>query len=344
MNRFAIAAPPGGERADIGSQLMLRLFGENTDSAASFAATRGDRTSESPLRDLALHVGAPSPNHYPAGVAAATFDEQRFALGDLFGDRATSFAAPVELSVAHAARFEPPTGPANDSSVFAPPSGHFLAAYQPAPPDAAVSPSPGTVAFALPEVHTSDYVAGAAQTAAVRFDSSSNGTSPQTPQIALHDASYNAGANFDVRAGKRTVNLNLSSGYEHVGNDTGTLSLGTADSGSSWQLPGGAPLVIPSASDLNRLSLGAGFSVPVSRGLTLNLNYDAQRLYGEYGLPGLVNLDTVDNSYGGKLTFNIPRISSSLSISAYQDRFQDSIMPLNGYNATREDVNFTVKF
>ncbi|HYL26568.1 MAG TPA: hypothetical protein VEW74_01970 [Candidatus Nitrosotalea sp.] len=343
MNRSAIAAPPGGERVDIGSQLMLRLFGENTDSAASFAATLGDRASESPLRDLALNVAHPSQARYLAGGVTARFGEQRFALNDLSGERATSFTAPVVLSVAQV-RFEPPSGPTSDSSVFTPPSGHFLAAYQPAPPDAAVSPAPGTVAFALPEVHTSDYVAGAPQSAAVRFESGDNGSSPQTPQIALHDASYNAGANFDVRAGKRTVNLNLSSGYEHVGNDTGTLSLGTTDSFSSWQLPGGAPLVIPSASDLNRLSLGAGFSVPVTRGLTLNLNYDAQRLYGGYGLPGLVNLDAVDNSYGGKLTFNIPRISSSLSISAYQDRFQDSIMPLNGYNATREDVNFTVKF
>ncbi len=37
-------------------------------------------------------------------------------------------------------------------------------------------------------------------------------------------------------------------------------------------------------------------------------------------------------------------MSSSLSIGAYQDRFQDSILPISGQTQTREDVNFTVKF
>jgi hypothetical protein len=102
--------------------------------------------------------------------------------------------------------------------------------------------------------------------------------------------------------------------------------------------------LVPNYADLNRLSVGAGVSVPVVRGLTLNLNYDAQHLYGGYGLPGLLNLDTINNTYGGNLTFTIPRISSSLSIGAYQDRFQDGAQPINGQTQTREDVNFTVKF
>jgi hypothetical protein len=57
-----------------------------------------------------------------------------------------------------------------------------------------------------------------------------------------------------------------------------------------------------------------------------------------------VNLDTINNSYGGRLTFNSPDASKSLSISAYQERFSDSVLPINGYTQTREDVNFTVKF
>jgi hypothetical protein len=69
-----------------------------------------------------------------------------------------------------------------------------------------------------------------------------------------------------------------------------------------------------------------------------------QHLYGGYGLPGLVNLDAINNTYGGKLTFNVPDASKTLSISAYQDRFTDSLLPLNGSTQTREDVNFTVKF
>ncbi len=78
--------------------------------------------------------------------------------------------------------------------------------------------------------------------------------------------------------------------------------------------------------------------------MTLNLNYGIQHMYGGYGLPGLYNLDTVNNTYGGKLTFNIPDATKTLSISAYQDRFNDSVLPNNGLTQTREDVNFTVKF
>ena len=181
----------------------------------------------------------------------------------------------------------------------------------------------------------------------MQFEGHAEGLSAQTPQLALPYTSYGAGANFDVRAGKRSLNLNLSSGYEHeTRNDANAFSVTPVDSATSWQLPGsGTPLVVPNYADLNRLSLGAGVSVPVMRGLTLNFNYDTQRLYGGYGLPGLMNLDAVNNSYGGKLTFNIPQISNSaLSIGAYQDRFQDSILPNNGYTQTREDVNFTVKF
>jgi hypothetical protein len=89
--------------------------------------------------------------------------------------------------------------------------------------------------------------------------------------------------------------------------------------------------------------LGAGLAVPVFHGLTLKLNYDAQRLYGGYTLPGLVNLDAAN--YAGGLTYDIPYSSSSLSISAYQSRLGDSLLPpANGYTQNGGDLNFTVKF
>ena len=94
---------------------------------------------------------------------------------------------------------------------------------------------------------------------------------------------------------------------------------------------------------MNRVSLGAAVAVPVVNGLTFNFNYAAQRLLGGYGLPGIANLDAIENSYGGKLTFTIPHSSSTLSISAHQDRYQDNILS-NGITQTRGDVNFTVKF
>jgi hypothetical protein len=57
-----------------------------------------------------------------------------------------------------------------------------------------------------------------------------------------------------------------------------------------------------------------------------------------------MNLDTINNSYGGQLTFDLPHTANTLSVSAYQNRYQDSVLPINGYTQIREDVNFTVKF
>ncbi len=334
---------PASGHADFASQLMLQLFGETTDSSASFAAAHGDLSSESPLRELALRVRPAGTKPGLGGAVTVAFGEDHLAVSDLSPAEISDVAAAAAFATSTSiVRFSAPALPqsAGDSAATI---THFTAAYQ-APTDPAVSPDPGTLAFGTPQLSLSGLPAVSAQVGSVQFEG--EGTTTQTPQLSLGDTSADAGANFNVRAGKRSLGVNLSSEYEHVGrNDTSGFTVSPLDSSSSWQLPGagGAPLVVPSYANLNRLSLGAGLSVPVLRGLTLNLNYDAQHLYGGYGLPGLVNLDTINNTYGGKLTFNIPQISSSLSIGAYQDRFQDNLS-LNGNSQTREDVNFTVKF
>ncbi len=334
-----------GPRLDLGAQLMLSLFGETSDTRASFSASRGDRASESPLRELALGITPPGIKPSLPGAESPAFEEDRLALSDLAaGDLSGSGVTQLDAT-APSVHFEPPST-AGDAAAFAASGPQLSASYESAVAEPSISPEPGTLAFAAPSVHTADFQAPAAQVGPVRFESSAD-TPPeqQSSQPALHDLAYNAGANFDVRAGRRGVNLSLSSEYDHLTRDDATTFSVSPLGLSSWQLPGsgGAPLAIPSYADLNKLSVGAGLSLPVVSGLTLNLNYDAQRLYGGYGLPGLVNLDTINNTYGGNLTFNIPRFSSSLSIGAYQDRFQDSLL-LNGSTQTHEDVNLTVKF
>ena len=336
---------PEIERPDMGWQLMLSVFGETADFRASFAAAHGDRASESPFRELALAVSRVSAKTATSGESSA-FAEDRITLRDLGTQDADAFpGAPVIDAGASSVHFSMPSPSTDDAATLVPPSSHYTAAYQPVAPLPAISPEPGTLAFMAPQINASDLSPSLGALGAVRFQGSSD-SNIASPQSGLRDADYGAGANFDVRAGKRNVSVNLSSEYEHVArNDSGTFSVAPLNTASSWQLPGaGAPLLVPNYADMNRLSLGAGVSVPVVRGLTLNLNYDAQHLYGGYGLPGLLNLDTINNTYGGNLTFTIPRISSSLSIGAYQDRFQDGAQPLNGQTQTREDVNFTVKF
>lgn len=339
---------PGSGHADLGSALMLRLFGEVSDSDASFAAAFGDRTSESPLREMALHVGsAPSKVAYSGSAPSSVgFAPAQVALHALSSNDVSYLAQAANAGLLRSdAHFAAPATPSSAGPAPAAASALFTAAYQPVEPWPNISPAPGTLAFGAPLTSSTDSGDRNLQLGRVGFEGHVAGASTQTPQLSLDDTAYNAGADFDVHAGKRNLRVNLSSAYEHLARSDGSnFTASTLDS-NNWHLPQpGAPVVVPNYADLNRLSLGAGLAVPVLHGLTLNLNYDAQRLYGGYGLPGLVNLDSVSNTYGGKLSFDIPRTTGTLSISAYQDRFADGLLPLNGTTQTREDVNFTVKF
>jgi hypothetical protein len=148
----------------------------------------------------------------------------------------------------------------------------------------------------------------------------------------------------DRRTSKRSLDLDLSGQYEQVLPNDPALSTPVAP--SAWQPPeGNVGLGVPNYAGSNKLSLGAGLAVPVFHGLTLNLNYAAVRSYGGDVLPGLTNLDAANNSYVGGLTYTIPYSSSTLSISAYQNRYGESVLPSNnGITQTGGNLNFTVKF
>jgi hypothetical protein len=347
---------------DLRTQLFLQLFGETTDWRASVAAAYGDAYGESPLRDLALEPAPDRTRAFSTVVASApTFaatpaqprvaDEPSFDLAQSVRERL------LENNAAVAAPPESGTD-ANSTQALTNAGAAFpVAAYQPVEPPANVSlqsgeasfgpiaPSQQSVATAmLPGATTSRISSPASlRVGPVHVEGQLQGTSAQVQQPQLLDSAYGAGANFAVRAGARKLDVGVSSSYEQ-------LTRNDAASGGSllsaqWQMPGAdAPLVIPNSANVSRLSLGAGVAVPLVNGLTLNLNYDTARLLGSYGLPGLTNLDAVDNAYGGGLTFSIPHSSSTLSFSAYQYRYQDNILNANSLTQTRENVNFTVKF
>ncbi len=338
---FAPSAP------DLGSQLMLRVFGETSDSRATFSAERGNRVGESPLRDLALQISPPEqPASFAAELSAMSLARTGVETVAMTGAGLSDVAGAFDAGLVRRVRFAPQAQPRENVVRLAPPAP-VTAAYEPVPPLPNISPGPGTVAFdSSPAAAVQPAAfAPAARLGAVQFQGHAEGSSTETPGLSLHDNSSTADANFLVRAGKRDLNFNVSTQYEHLLRNDSNSFAAAPNPTSAWQLPNAdAPLAIPSYSDLNRVSVGAGVDVPVFRGLTLNLNYGIEHLYGGFGLPGLMNLDAINNSYGGKLTFDIPDASKTLSISAYQEHFSDSVLPINGSTQTHEDVNFTVKF
>jgi hypothetical protein len=345
----AASDPFGAAKPDLGAQLMLRMFGETSDSVASFAAERGDRASESPFRELALALTSSTESSgYVTGIASAPLtigDSSNSQAGVSLAELSRGFdVGPIRGD----ARFSQASPPSENFVSLVPSNPLLTAAYKPVAPAPNISPEPGALAFATPvtaSFSAGDNAPALDRVGAVQFESKVEGTTSQTPQLSLNDNSYAAGTNFLVRAGKRDLNLNLSGQYENVArNDSSSFSATTLNSASAWQLPGADLPLVSNRADLNRFSVGAGLAVPLVRGLTLNLNASTQRLFGGYGLPGLVNLDQVNNQYGGRLTFDIPDSSKTLSISAYQQHFTDNILPLNGSTQLREDVNFTVKF
>lgn len=355
---------------DLGAQLMLHLFGENSDASASLAAAYGDRASESPLRDLALHDPATA-SRFPAADAAGDFVAQvaggqssavsPFDVPAALRDRA------LRVGAIAVPAFSPQAPQTPSDGVSAAPVADFtVGQYQPVAPVPSLDPGPGNFVFgsapraaaaAPPSLAFGDANAPAGASGSsstlpstvrlgkLQIHTRVVGASVDAPSQSLQDSGYGAGANFDVRAGGRDVNVDVSSNYERLTRNDSAAGAAPALGSSQWQLPAdGTPLVIPNYADLSKVSLGAAVAVPVVHGLTLNLNYGADRMFGGYGLPGLVNLDATGNTYGGRLTFDIPHSSSTLSISASQLRYQDNIAPASNFTQTREDVNFTVKF
>lgn len=373
---------PAMTQIDVPSQLMLRIFGEDTDAGAALAAAYGDRSSESPLRNLALETKPATavvtfvPNDALTPTFSAAIVPGRGALDVSLGairarirsmTGAGAYASPVRPVPTDLGQ----AGKDAEARLLATQdeASYTVGTYQPVAPLAIISPEPGSfafgsspnagaapnaparadvpaVSFAAPGSSSSVNLAQTVHVGPEQFQGRAEGASLQSAQGSLDDASYGAGANFDVRAGARKVNVDVSSSYEHLArNDANAFSSSSLGASSGWELPGdNVPLAVPNYANMSKLALGANLALPVIKGLTLNFNYGTQRLLGGYGLPGVTNLDAINNTYTAGVTLNIPRYSSALSVTAGQQHYQDNILPANTTTTTRADVNLTVKF
>jgi hypothetical protein len=148
-----------------------------------------------------------------------------------------------------------------------------------------------------------------------------------------------------VRAGRRNLGVDLSSQLEHVTLNAPQFSASNGNAAPTVGLAGdNLPVFVPAYADVSAHTLSTGLTVPVSRSLTANLQYDTQHLMGAYGVPGASNLDANNTIYGAQLTFQLPRSASAISFSAHQYHFQDNLVPSNAVTQTNANLNFIVKF
>lgn len=168
----------------------------------------------------------------------------------------------------------------------------------------------------------------------------------------LHDEraqNFVAGTNFNLRAGNTQVNLQLSGSVGHVANDDAAMyqyvpldpdpQLDAIRAGSPEDT---SLLYYPGLTDMVRHGVNARVAVPISRALTVGLQYDTAHYQGNYGTLFAPGLDARKDTYLGNVTYQLPN-SSLITLSARQYRYQDSLTPFN-LTETRADLSFTVKF
>lgn len=340
---------------DLRSQILLQLYGETGDSAMTLAASFGDAVSESPLRRFAFRLAPPDIPQFElpavASLPAAHLDLSRYVTATFEPTAAPVLAASAAPSASPSAlsydaspapafglyrgeAAQPTSAPGNVRFQLSSPSGSPNASsYAPA------APMPDTLGQSAATATVNVPV----RVGPVNFQGRVEGGSSFANDSSLKSNAYGAGANFNVQAGKRAVNVDVASRFEHVTRNDTPLTQ-SVDGASSWQLSNdNLPILVPAFADVSKHTLSAGLAVPVSRRLTAGVQYDTQHLLGGYGAPGLNNLDANNTVYGAKLTYQL-HSGSAITFSAKQYRYQDNLLPTNTFLTTREDVNLTVKF
>ena len=359
---FALAPRPAFA-SDIADQLFLRVFGENSDAAAAFAPG----INESPLRDYALQVtlvqpSAPQPLALPATKAGEAFllvppaATAAMMPGSVtvpeISSAAPAASAPISVDYYQAPQPAPTVpsalalGAKADSSLA---GGSGLVTFSPAAgPSSGLDGTGAPVqSFGANAVTALPAMAVPLRVGPVRVTGRASAATAQDPSLALRDDAYAAGANFSVQAGKRNVDLDVSSDVEHMTrNDETPLAATNFGGNSTVQIPsdGQAPVLVPGYADVTKHTMGAAVAVPVNSRVQFNMQYNNQRLYGDYGAPGLANLDAQAATYGAGVTLAIPHTAGALSISARQYHYQDNVFPSNTFTQTAGNVKFTVKF
>ena len=326
-------APRPAIASEISDQIFLRVFGENSDAGDAFASVLGPQAADSPLREYALGFSMPQPAASGVPSLPVANPDSAMALAGLQPASAALVPASVTLPSIQAASAQPV-------------SLDYYQAPRPAPvvpsvpsasagdlkPDAAPAGTSGLVSFspvlgggegfdassdALGQsfgpnsVTVLPSLAVPVRVGPVHFTGRVSGATAQDPSLALRDDAYAAGANFNVQAGKRDVNLDVSSDVEHLTrNDAVPFASTNAGGNATWQVPSGgdAPILVPAFADVTKQTMRAAVAVPVTPRIQFNVQYNNQRLLGASGL-GSVDAqaaslrrraDARDSAYAGR--------------------------------------------
>jgi len=181
------------------------------------------------------------------------------------------------------------------------------------------------------------------------FQLSAASNDAELAELSARDQRLQTISSVNLGVAGRQVKIDLGSTYERLSTDavpTFQYRPGNAAKPSIADVPGLSVAQLAGGfSDVTTRGIDAGLAVPISRNLTVGMQYGTQRYTGAVNAQDFTpNLDTSKFSYVGNLTFALPRSSSAIVVSARQYRFLDNLTPANSTSQTRADVNFTVKF
>ncbi len=326
------AAAPG---SDLASAFAMRTFGRVPSDVVGFSST-GDRG----LRGMAFRATVPVTLPPLARIALPPVPQLSLAYGHSF-----------DLHD-YDGRFAPASPGPIASSAVAPPARFSLtepalrlATYR--------SYLGGAQIDAAPAFSSSLRDSSTAYSTSTRIGPltlSGSTVSADVAELSARDDRLQTTSLLKTRGGH--VNFNVGSNYERLSteavptfqyrpsaaNGFSKSSLGDVPGLSAAELAGGY-------NDVTARGIDAGLAVPLTRNLTLGMQYGTQRYTGAVNAQDFTpNFDTSKYSYVGNLTFALPRSSSAIVVSARQYRFQDNLIPANSTSQTRADVNFTVKF
>lgn len=172
--------------------------------------------------------------------------------------------------------------------------------------------------------------------------------------VKQHDDAVTLGTAFNIHALGKLVTVDLSGTYERLTRQDKTgfpyvpynPASQSADPAVTAALIGGVSPIrfYPNFADVKKKQFNVNAAIPLSKDMTVNLQYDTQSYAGGYQTSLNQNIAQHKDYYLGNVTYSIPRTNSAIVLSTRQYTYRDKYLPSYNLTQNRQDLNFTVKF